>query len=317
MKRVRITNERVNSYGFRVLTSGLDVAQYERNPVLLWMHQRGQVIGLVKELKVENGEVTGELCFDEATELSRQCKRQWEFGSLKMVSAGLSVIETSAAAAHLAEGQTRPTVTRSKLVEVSLVDIGANDDAIVLRTDGQRINLENGGDTVLPLLNITPLNNNEMELKTIALKMGLAAEATEQAVLAKAEELAAQATELAAQATELAQLRQENATLKEAGIAALVDAAIGEKKIGMEKKAQFVALGKQIGQEELRKLFDAMAPVVKLSQLVQPGADAPGTVAGWKKLSDVPEADRLKLRRETPEQYRQLYKAEYGMDCEI
>ena len=85
-KRVRITNESVNSYGFRVLTSGIDLEQYRRNPVLLYMHERGNVIGYIDGLQVENGEVTGELVFDEASELSTRCKKQYEVGSLRMVS---------------------------------------------------------------------------------------------------------------------------------------------------------------------------------------------------------------------------------------
>ncbi len=58
-KRVRISNDSLNSYGSRVLTSGMSVEQYCRNPVLLYMHQRGNVIGYVKDLRVEDGEVTG------------------------------------------------------------------------------------------------------------------------------------------------------------------------------------------------------------------------------------------------------------------
>ena len=95
MKRVRISNNSLNSYGSRVLTEGMDVQQYCRNPVLLYMHERGNVIGYVKDLKVENDEVTGELMFDEATPLSKQCKKQWEFGSLKMVSVGIDIVEES------------------------------------------------------------------------------------------------------------------------------------------------------------------------------------------------------------------------------
>lgn len=53
MKRVRISNNSLNSYGSRVLTEGMDVQQYCRNPVLLYMHERGNVIGYVKDLKVE------------------------------------------------------------------------------------------------------------------------------------------------------------------------------------------------------------------------------------------------------------------------
>ena len=148
-KRVRISNESLNSYGTRVLTAGMNVEQYNRNPVLLYMHERGQVIGLVKDLKVEGEEVTGELVFDEATELSRRCKKQWEFGSLKMVSVGIDILELSESPEHLVQGQSSPTITKSKLFEVSLVDIGANDDAIVLQKDGQRIELGKDGGTVL------------------------------------------------------------------------------------------------------------------------------------------------------------------------
>lgn len=67
-ERVRISNESVNCYGTRILTSGIDLAQYQRNPVLLYMHERGKVVGLVKDLKVEGQDVTGELVFDEATD---------------------------------------------------------------------------------------------------------------------------------------------------------------------------------------------------------------------------------------------------------
>ena len=74
-KKVRISDESVNCYGTRIITSGIDLTQYERNPVLLYMHDRSQgVVGLVKNLKVENGELTGEIEFDGATELSQRLK---------------------------------------------------------------------------------------------------------------------------------------------------------------------------------------------------------------------------------------------------
>ena len=182
-KRVRITNDSLNSYGTRVLTAGMNVEQYQRNPVLLYMHERGNVIGYVKDLKVEDGEVTGELMFDEASELSTRCKKQYEFGSLKMVSAGLDILETSEDPELLVQGQTSPTVTKSKLFEVSLVDIGANDDAIVLQKDGKKITLGKDSECPLPMLN----NNNQkqMEQKQYALQLGLPETATDAEITAK------------------------------------------------------------------------------------------------------------------------------------
>ena len=313
-KRVRISNESLNSCGTRVLTAGMNVDQYNRNPVLLYMHERGQVIGYVKDLKVEGDEVTGELVFDEATELSRRCKKQWEFGSLKMVSAGIDILELSEDPKHLVQGQTRPTISKSKLFEVSVVDIGANDDAIVLQKDGKRIELGKDGGVELPLLHSNNQNQTpkQMDQEKLALQLGLPKDADEATITAKL-------AKLQADGAEAETLRQERDTLRAARIETLVNAAIAEKKIGEEKKQQFLDLGKKIGAEELKQTFDAMSPQVKLSRLVgYAGADG-HTLGGpdWKKLSDVPVDELEKLRAENPAQYKKLYKAEYGIECEI
>ena len=309
MKRVRITNERLNSYGFRVLTSGANLEQYQRNPVLLYMHERGKVIGVMTDLKVENGEITGEPVFDEASELSRQCKKQYEVGSLRMVSAGLDPIETSDSPEMLVEGQTRPTVTKWKLVEVSLVDIGANDDAIVLWSDGTRIELEKDGDCLLPLLNNKPNIEETMNLKAIALKLGLPETAEEATVMAKI-------AELQEQAGDAVKLKADNDKLKLAGITTLVETAIAEKKITADNKDHFINLGKTIGTEELEKTLKAMSPQVKLSEVVKPQGGAPAA-GGYTKLSEVPGDVLVKMRQEDKDTYRRLYKAEYGFDCDI
>lgn len=310
-KRVRISNESLNSYGTRVLTSGMDVAQYNRNPVLLYMHERGQVIGLVKDFKVEGEEITGELVFDEATELSRRCKKQWEFGSLKMVSVGIDIIEMSEAPEYLVPGQSSPTITKSKLFEVSLVDIGANDDAIVLRKDGQCIELGKDGGTVLPLLH----NNNNQKTKTmdqekLALELGLPKDADEAAI-------SAELARLKAKGTEADSLRTECDTLRAARIETLVNAAVAEKKIGEDKKQHFLDLGKKLGVEDLKATFDAMSPQVKLGSIVGKGGAPSGGNAEYKKLSEVPAAEIERLRTEDPAQYKKLFKAEYGFECEI
>lgn len=309
-KRVRITNDRLNSYGTRVLTAGMDVEQYERNPVLLYMHERGKVIGYVKDLKVEDGEVTGELMFDEASELSVRCKKQWEFGSLKMVSAGLDILETSEEAELLVQGQTCPTITKSKLFEVSLVDVGANDDAIVLQKDGRKITLGKDSECPLPMLNNNK-KQKQMEQKQYALQLGLPETATEV-------EIAAKIRELTAAKQENETLRKEKETLTLASITAVVEKAVGEKRIGAEKKEEFVNLGKEIGQEKLERIISAMAPQMKLSAVIgHQGGASTQQPATYKKLSDVPQDELLALRKEQPEEYKRLYKEEYGMECEL
>ena len=310
-KRVRISNDSLNSYGTRVLTSGMSVEQYQRNPVLLYMHERGNVIGYVRDVKVENDEVTGELMFDEATELSTRCKKQYEFGSLKMVSAGLDILETSEAEELLVAGQTCPTITKSKLFEVSLVDIGANDDAIVLQKDGKRITLGKDSESPLPMLNNNKQNKQEMEQKQFALQLGLPETATEAEITAKL-------GELKAAKEENAKLQAEKATLTLAGITASVEKAVSEKRIGSEKKDEFIALGKEIGQEKLDSIFAAMSPQMKLSAVIgHHGGAAEQQEPKWTKLSDMPGDKLVELRKNDVAEYKRLYKAEYGMECEI
>ena len=311
-KRVRISNDSLNSYGFRVLTSGMDVSQYNRNPVLLYMHERGNVVGYVKDLKVENNEVTGELMFDCASELSQRCKKQFEFGSLRMVSAGLDILETSEDASVLVQGQTRPTITKSKLFEVSVADVGANDDALVLHKDGKQITLGRDGDCDLPLLN----NNNkqkkteEMDNKTIALQLGLPETATEA-------EISAKLTELNAVKEQNASLMKEKDKLTLESITNLVTHAIADKRLEEKDKDQFVELGKKIGTEELEKTLKAMHPAVKLSSVIGHQGSTPTDEKKLTKLSDVPAEQIATLRSENPEEYKRLYKAEYGIECEI
>lgn len=281
-KRVRLTNDSLNSYGYRVLTTGVDVSQYERNPQLLYMHERGKVIGYMKDIRVEDGEITGEPCFDEATELSKQCKKQWEFGSLRMVSIGFDVLETSGDPKHLLEGQTRPTVTKSRIYEVSVVDIGANDDAIVLRKDGTQITLGDGSDCPLPLLSNNHKNNQaQMELKQLARTLGLPETADEAAVNAKL-------AELNASKEEAENMRKENEALKLAQITAAVDAAVAAKKIRADQKDHFLNLGKKVGIEDLNKTLSAMYPAVKLSETLstEPAPGKPPAKSPWEERMD-------------------------------
>ena len=312
-KRVRISNESLNCYGFRVLTAGVNVEQYKRNPVLLYMHERGNVVGYVNDLKVENDEITGELMFDCASEISERCQKQFEFGSLRMVSAGFEIIETSEDPTMLVPGQTRPTITKSRLFEVSVADVGANDDAIVLEKDGKQITLSKDGVCGLPLINQNNNQNQEdMEQKIIALQLGLPETATEKEISEKLVQLNA--------------LQQENETLKaekqklsEARIVQLVDTAIAEKRLDAQHKEQFVKLGGQIGAEELEKTLQAMKPQVKLSAMLghHGGAPEPAGEKTYTKLSEVPADELVKLRAENVEEYKKLYEAEYGMKCEL
>ena len=309
-KRIIISDESINCYGTWISTDGMDISQFEKNPVLLWMHWRGVIIGCIKDIKKEDGRVTGEPYFDEVREESKQAKAQWEKGTLRMASANVDVLEVSDAPEHVKPGQYRATVTRSKLTEVSMVDIGGNDNALplVLSFQGKELKLAAGeASDFLPLLNTNPKKTEKMDYKAIALKLGLPETATENDILSAIEVLLGYKT-----ANE--QLRQEKEQMQLAGITTAVETAITERRITADKKEHFVELGKKVGLESLKLTFEAMTPVQKPLDLIHPNAGQAGQ-GEWKKLSDVPADKLMELRTNDKPTYMRLYKAEYGVDC--
>lgn len=322
-KRIRISNESLNCFGTWVKTDGIDYGQFQKNPVLLWMHQRGMVVGKINNFKVEGDDVTGEVYFDEVREESKILKQQYDKETVVMCSANFDALEWSDDPSLLKPGQTRPTVTKCKLVEVSMVDFGGNDDALVLFShEGKALKLAAGEDCAfLPLLKTNggeaPRNNNpkteiEMDYKAIALKLGLPETATENEVLGAVNILLGYKT-----ANET--LRQEKEQLQLAGITQAVDGAITAHKIMADKKEHFITLGKTTGIESLKLTFEAMSAVVKPTDILggKGGAMqlAGGVPGDWKKLGDVPAEKVMELRSTDKPTYMKLYKAEYGVDC--
>lgn len=329
-KKVRISDESINCYGTRILTGGIDYTQYAKNPVLLYMHDRGNgVVGLVKNLEVKDGALLGELEFDCATELSQRLKKQYEFGSMRMVSGNFQILETSDKKDLVLDGQTAQTVTRCRLFEVSAVDIGGNDNAIVLSSpDGETLEMksEEGRakhSLVLPLLNNG--NNNplkkvtQMETKQLALTLGLADTATEAEVSAKISELKLAGAKAVHLETQVEGLKAQLEQMQLADITTAVETAIKEKRISADKKAHFIELGKKVGAADLKDLLSQMQPQLKLSQALHLTtqnvvATETGDFAKYEKLSAVPGQLMDDLIDNHQGEYIRLFKAEYGYD---
>lgn len=321
MKEAIISTERVNSYGSRVITAGIDYSQYEKNPVLLYMHRRGRKedmpIGIMTNIREENGILYGTPKFDDDTEDERNISKKWDRGTLRMLSAGLDVLEWSEAPEMLMAGQTRPTVTKSKLIEVSVVDIGSNDDALQvgLYHDGKLLTLAAGEESDhLPLLSKggepekesapttdeqTPNNNSNNNMEKILLKLGLAPGATEDEAVAA-----------------IGRLQEEKDTMRLARITDSVETAIKERRITADKKEKYLNLGKQIGLDGLNALFADMTPAQKPLDLVKPAGGSNGGAVNltWATAT----ADQLAdLRDNNREEYVRLYKEHYGFAPEF
>lgn len=326
-KEVVISTGAVNCYGSRVLTSGIDLSQFERNPLLLWMHRRSfeegaMPIGRIENLRTDGDRLIGTPVFDSEDEFAQKIARKWENGFLRMASAGLVIVETSDAPEHLLQGQRRATITRSRLEEVSIVDIGGNDEALQLYdTEGKVLKLASGeACDHLPLLQEkkdnkpaegtapeatvdNPKIKNSMNKELLQL-LGLGETATEQEVT---------------EAVRLLKGKAEEAdTLRLAGITAMVDAAVREKRITADKKDHFINLGKTAGTESLRTTLEMMQPSQKPTDVLHLHDGKTGTDGGapktYVKLSEVPAGEIPEMKEKNPQEYARLYKAEYGME---
>lgn len=315
-KEAVISTPRLNSYGARVLTEGIDLEQYQKNPVLLYMHRRGRKedmpIGIMENLRVEGDTLYGTPKFDDDTEDERNINKKWERGTLRMLSAGLDILEWSEEPALLVAGQTRPTITKSKLIEVSVVDIGANDDALQvgLYHEGKLLSLAAGEENAhLPLLTVsakedneeqTPNNNQQKKMEKILLKLGLAPNATEDEAVAA-----------------IGKLQEEKSAMALARITDAVETAIKEKRITADKKEKYLSLGKTLGLADLNALFADMSPAQKPLDLVRPNGSGQSVGSATLTWASATPEQLKELRENNKEEYVRLYKENFGFSPEF
>lgn len=325
-KTVRISNSNLNSYGTRVLTTGVDMEQYKRNPIILWMHNRAfrgttdevLPIGNMTNIRIEGDDILGEVELKATTDFEKTIAEKWENGTLRMVSPWFDVIAVDESLDLALPGQTRATVTKAKLVEISIVDIGGGDDNLQLAYNGKQLKLTEGGDCPdIPALHINNSNKDkeEMELKTIALAFGLKDSATEADVLALA-------AGMQAKDNKITELQSQLDSLKLAGITGKVEAAIAEGRLPADKKDSMIALGK-MDATKLDEVLALMQKPLKPTDIIGGGASA-GAATGASlelskatKLSEIPSAQWGELREKDLPLYKKLYKGEYGIECNI
>ena len=282
-------------------------------------------IGRVENLRVEEGKLIGTPVFDENDSFAKQIASKWENGFLRMASAGLEIVEKSADPGLILAGQIRETVTRSKLIEVSIVDIGGNDEALQLyEAEGKLLKLASCEDAPgLPLLkekepdsapegkigegegNDNHKNKRRRMTKEQLRLLGLPESATE---------------EQATAALTLMKGRADNAsTIELAAVTQAVDQAVAERRILGGQREHYIKLGKAAGIEMLRETLGTLPAQQKPTEIINLGKEsAPGggeSSKSYAKLSQVPEAERLELRKSNKGEYMRLFKAEYGVEC--
>lgn len=309
-----INTENVNSYGYRILTDGIDYAQYMRNPVVLFMHERdinaykgSEVIGHCTKLYKEGTTLIAEVEFDEQDEFAKKIAGKVERGYIRMASMFAEIKEVSADPHHLLEGQVYETVTACKLVEISIVDIGGNDNALKLSKDGKPFQLKK----------IVTNTSNNMDIKVIALALGMGENTKEEAVLSalhslKTDKEKAEAEVVALKKT-IREIHKSDATtlVDKAVQLGLIPEALKEsqlKQFEADFDGQKAVLSKLVADKEAENTQQGKANTVR-EVVLGAGAKPTGTAdENFDYLQKYNPAKLRQLREEQPEEYARLAK---------
>ena len=316
-----LSDESRNSYGFVVLTEGIDTTAFERNPVMLYMHNRdGNVIGRWDNIRKEGKRLLADAVFDESTELGAQVKKQVESGFLRAVSIGIENI-----AKEILNGV--ETVTKCRLIEVSVVDIPSNENAVKL--------FRRSGGYVYKLKELESDTPQDLKSALIAV-LGLVSTATDEDVI-RAVKTALEGAETPEEAVDDAIMRGyiENAqrgtfialargnraafcdylksqeTSQSGQIARLIDEAQAKNKLMHCERGIYERLGAKIGVKMLSDLLFTLRPMTKPMDLIRGGA-AYSDRSKWT-LDDYRKFAPQELQND-PELYARLVRAERGED---
>lgn len=141
-----ICDNTLNRYRWRLLVEGIDLEGFKKNPVACVQHDTWKIpVGRWENVRVEEGVLKGTCVFDPNDEEAVKLYWKYKDGYMNACSLHIRPIEESDDASVLVEGQKYPTVVKSELIEVSLVTVPGQKNAV-------RLMNEDGSDYKLGIL---------------------------------------------------------------------------------------------------------------------------------------------------------------------
>jgi HK97 family phage prohead protease len=173
-KEFVISDESLNRFGFVVLTSGIDIEKFIRNPVMFFNHDReAGVIGRWENVRVDNGKLFATPVFDETDEVGLKISQKVENGFIRAASIGVEPIDRD---------ETGTVLLSCELIECSICDIPSNSNALMLYQNGNQV--KNNEEYLNLNLIKTPKTMKNEDVTKILEALGLTPDATIEDTLA-------------------------------------------------------------------------------------------------------------------------------------
>jgi hypothetical protein len=310
-KEFCLTDNSVNVYKYRLLTEGLLLDQYKKNPIGFMMHDReGGVLVKWEDFRTEGDKLYGKPVVNLSHPKGEDIASQVENGFINAASMGKIICLAASDDPKLKlEGQTGPTVTKWFPREISFVDIPGNHNALA--------NLYDIDDNELNLADfVKPKNENMSKIllaASLLTALNLSDNSTESEYNAVIQDLVDKAGKVDGLEKDLSDKKTELETLKKASVtkevADLLAKGLADKKLTKEVSDKLnVSFGDN--PTGLKDLLDAMPAQVSVIDSLGDktlSADLEG-----KSWDDLYACDKLEnVRKQFPDLYEKLRNEKY------
>lgn len=313
MKKIFVLSDgaTTNSYGFRVLTQGIDLERFKANPVCLNEHRQStkDVLGIWEDIEVKGQKLTASPKFDTQDEQGKEVVRKINNGTIKGCSIGVKFKHEDI---EVIEGV--PIIMKCELLEASFCAVPSNASAIVLyNNEGQQLTEKETQDLCFSFKNQANTIKNNTEMKVITAYLQLADNAGETDVLNAIKSIEAKLT---ASETEKGNLKKEIETLKKekedkqkAELTAALEMAVKDGRIDEDGKATFFELSHESAMKLLKNLPKRESVAGRINKDSEESRLSAFDKMSWEELDKGNHLASLKANH--PDYYKERFKRQF------
>ena len=276
---------------------------FDKNPIMLFNHQRGLVIGKWTNRRIEDGKLLADPVFDDEDPEAKKISGKVERGFIKAASIGIRNIVAEERFDNA--GESFIYVLSCDLREASVVDIPSDAEALVFYDENDKeIDLKEADFSDIFQ---TKKFVKKMDKKRIAQTLGLSDDASDEIVLGAISTAFEDSKKLKG-------LQAELKVKQKAKAVELVDAALSAGKLQKEVKDDFLNLA-DVNFDLFEKTMKGLPEPVKLSQIGKTVTSTSLSDQEGRKdwtFSDWQKKDSAGLAKMSDDDREKLYQAEFG-----
>lgn len=307
---------KVNSYGFKVLNSGISLERFLANPLMLDYHMKGNnhVIGRWENIRIEGNLLLADAVFDEEDEEALKIKGKVDREFIKGCSMGLDIYNGKW------EYQNEiPVLILCELTEASIASLPSNANSLKLYNASGELSDKDIKLSIGEFFNKTNPNLVSMKKLTLSVQtllvLGLQNEQLEDnaVVSAAIEKMVSESEQtkvkLSAATTEINDLKGKLAAIDEAKAVSLVDNAVKLGKITADKKEYFLTLAKS----DFATAEGILAGIPEKADLAGGVKNTNGSAGKFDNVKTMDDfeklsaTEKLAFKTEAPDQYKSIF----------